>query len=158
MLLFIRTTFYFHIQILLSRICMFDNSWTFFHSKLSSVSVFDSDNSLLTQSTGSELVYDEDDRSLPFHNIVRPFLAYTPNGTIQSSRLYYINYCTSEDFQFIETQIDKNELKGSIVICRYGKIFRGNKVKLNNCWKRNSSKNVYSFVWFRLVLRKNMAS
>ncbi|CAF0849506.1 unnamed protein product [Adineta ricciae] len=94
------------------------------------VSVFDSDNNLLTQSTGSELVYDEDDRSLPFHNIVRPFLAYTPNGTMQSSRLYYINYCTSEDFQFIETQIDKNELQGSIVICRYGKIFRGNKISI----------------------------
>lgn len=34
-----------------------------------------------------------------------------------------------DDFHFFETIIDKNELIGSIVICRFGKIFRGNKVK-----------------------------
>jgi hypothetical protein len=32
----------------------------------------------------------------------------------------------------METIMDRNELSGSIVICRYGKIFRGNKVKTNN--------------------------
>jgi hypothetical protein len=36
-----------------------------------------------------------------------------------------------DDFRFIETIIDRNELIGSIVICRYGKIFRGNKVHTN---------------------------
>jgi hypothetical protein len=73
-------------------------------------------------------MFDEDDKSLPFNNIVRPFLAYTPNGTVQSQRLYYINYCTMDDFRFIESIIDIQELNGSIIICRYGKIFRGNKV------------------------------
>jgi hypothetical protein len=73
-------------------------------------------------------MFNEDDHSLPFNNIVRPFLAYTPNGTVQSQRLYYVNYCTLDDFRYIESIIDKNEFIGSIVICRYGKIFRGNKV------------------------------
>ncbi|UJR30769.1 hypothetical protein I4U23_018289 [Adineta vaga] len=92
------------------------------------VSIMDSNNDIIFQSNGSEPVYDEDDKSLPFHNIVRPFLAYTPNGTVKSPRLYYINYCTLDDFKFIETVINKNDLDGSIVICRYGKIFRGNKI------------------------------
>jgi hypothetical protein len=35
-----------------------------------------------------------------------------------------------DDFRFIETIMDKNELSGSIVICKYGKIFRGNKVNM----------------------------
>jgi N-acetylated-alpha-linked acidic dipeptidase len=51
---------------------------------------------------------------------------------VQSPRLYYVNYCTIEDFRYMETIMDRNELSGSIVICRYGKIFRGNKVKTNN--------------------------
>ena len=75
-------------------------------------------------------MFDEDDRSLPLDKIVRPFLAYTPNGTAQSRKLFYVNYCTLEDFQFIETVIDKDELNGSVIVCRYGKIFRGNKVSI----------------------------
>ncbi len=96
---------------------------------LYSVSVLAAGGNSIFQSNGSEPIFDEDDKSLPFNNIVRPFLAYTPNGTVQSQRLYYVNYCTMEDFRYIETIIDRNELSGSIVICRYGKIFRGNKVK-----------------------------
>ncbi len=77
-------------------------------------------------------MFTEDDHTLPFNKIVRPFLAYTPNGTVQSHKLYYINYCTMDDFRFFESIMDKNELIDSIVICRYGKIFRGNKVKIEN--------------------------
>ena len=75
-------------------------------------------------------MFDEDDRSLPLDRIVRPFLAYTPNGTVQSRKLFYVNYCTLEDFHFIETVIDKEQLNGSVILCRYGKIFRGNKVSV----------------------------
>lgn len=92
------------------------------------VSLVDSNNNLLFESNGSESIYTEDDQTLPFNRIVRPFLAYTPNGTVQSRKLYYVNYCTLEDFRYLETIIDKNELNDSIVLCRYGKIFRGNKV------------------------------
>lgn len=95
-----------------------------------SVSILDSTSNSIFQSNGSEPIFNEDDQSLPFNRIVRPFLAYTPNGTVQSRKLYYINYCTIEDFRFIESIIDKNELIGSIAICRYGKIFRGNKVNI----------------------------
>ncbi|CAM4941141.1 unnamed protein product [Rotaria socialis] len=92
------------------------------------VSILDQNHLPIFQSQGRETMFDEDDKSLPFDNIVRPFLAYTPNGTVQSQKLFYVNYCTTDDFQFIETVIDKNELIGAIVICRYGKIFRGNKI------------------------------
>ena len=44
------------------------------------------------------------------------------------SQVYYANYGTLEDFRFLAEK--KIDLKDSIVICRYGKIFRGNKVKL----------------------------
>ncbi|CAF2629093.1 unnamed protein product [Rotaria sp. Silwood2] len=97
------------------------------------VSILDQNNNFIFQSNGSEPMFNEDDKSLPFNNIVRPFLAYTPNGTVQSQKLFYINYCTIEDFQFIQTIINKNELNGSIIICRFGKIFRGNKI--NNAEK-----------------------
>ena len=79
-----------------------------------SVSIVDQDNHLIFHSNGSETIFTEDDQSLPFNNIVRPFLAYTPNGTVQSDRLYYINYCTMDDFRLIETVIDKNELNVSL--------------------------------------------
>lgn len=91
----------------------------------------DANSNPIFQSNGSEPIFNEDDSSLPFNNIVRPFLAYTPNGTVQSQKLYYMNYCTMDDFRFFESIIDRNELLGCIVICRYGKIFRGNKVNKN---------------------------
>lgn len=97
-----------------------------------SVSLVNRDNQIIFESAGKEPMFEEDDQSLPFDKIVRPFLAYTPNGTVQSSKLYYVNYCTLEDFQSLETIMDKNELNGSIVICRYGRIFRGNKVKTSD--------------------------
>ena len=57
-----------------------------------------------------------------------------------------------EDFRFIETIIDKNELIGSIVICRYGKIFRGNKVKI-----KILRLSIFILLFeIRLVLLKNM--
>ena len=41
--------------------------------------------------------------------------------------MMYVNYCTREDFQRL---VDMNiDVAGHIVICRYGEIFRGTKVK-----------------------------
>ena len=93
--------------------------------------MLDSNSNPIFRSNGSEMVFPEDDQSLRFDKIVRPFLAYTPNGTVQSRKLYYVNYCTMDDFRYLETVIDRNELVDSIVICRYGKIFRGNKVYID---------------------------
>ncbi|CAF1471670.1 unnamed protein product [Adineta steineri] len=94
------------------------------------VSIFDPNNNLIFQSNGSESIFNEDDKSLPFHKIVRPFLAYTTNGTVRSQKLFYVNFCTMDDFRFLETILNKDELNNSIVICRYGKIFRGNKINI----------------------------
>ncbi|CAF1088366.1 unnamed protein product [Adineta steineri] len=94
------------------------------------VSIFDPNNNLIFQSNGSESIFNEDDKSLPFHKIVRPFLAYTTNGTVRSQKLFYVNYCTMDDFRFLETVLNKDELNNSIIICRYGKIFRGNKINI----------------------------
>ncbi len=41
--------------------------------------------------------------------------------------IYFVNYCREEDFELL---IKKGyDLKGKLVMCRYGKIFRGNKVE-----------------------------
>lgn len=98
---------------------------------LCSVSIFDSNSNSVFRSNNNEAIFAEDDQTLPFDKIVRPFLAYTPNGTTSSRKLYYVNYCRMDDFRFLETVMDKNDLIGSIVICRYGKIFRGNKVGID---------------------------
>jgi len=113
----------------------------------SSVSILDSSSNPIFQSNGSEPIFSEDDQSLPFNRIVRPFLAYTPNGIVQSQKLYYVNYCTMDDFRFMESIMDKNELIGSIVICRYGKIFRGNKVNINTN-KRYLDFFLFSLDWY----------
>ena len=64
----------------------------------------------------------------PNNYIPRPFLAYSIKGTYNSTKVYYANYGTLEDFKYLKTKgIDVND---SVIICRYGKIFRGNKVKL----------------------------
>lgn len=40
-----------------------------------------------------------------------------------------MNYCRVEDFEYLVKNRNEN-LTDSIVICRYGKIFRGNKVRV----------------------------
>ena len=100
------------------------------HFPFSRIIISNKNGETVFRSNQSEPKFKEDDQSLPFDKIVRPFLAYTPNGTVRSEKLFYVNYCTYEDFQWIETVINKNELNGSIVICRYGRIFRGNKVNI----------------------------
>ncbi|XP_013387509.1 putative N-acetylated-alpha-linked acidic dipeptidase [Lingula anatina] len=57
-----------------------------------------------------------------------PFNAYSKNGTVENSRLVYVNYGRIEDFFFI-TRNKSMDVNGAIVIARYGKIFRGDKVR-----------------------------
>lgn len=63
--------------------------------------------------------------------VLPPFLGYSPPGIVEAE-LMYANYGTVDDF----LELEKRNLKctGKIVIMRYGKIFRGNKVlNAQNC-------------------------
>ncbi|XP_076969418.1 N-acetylated-alpha-linked acidic dipeptidase 2 isoform X2 [Tamandua tetradactyla] len=60
-------------------------------------------------------------------NIVPPYNAFSAQGTPEGE-LIYVNYARTEDFFKLEREMKIN-CTGKIVIARYGKIFRGNKVK-----------------------------
>ncbi|XP_063112343.1 N-acetylated-alpha-linked acidic dipeptidase 2 isoform X2 [Cavia porcellus] len=60
-------------------------------------------------------------------NIVPPYNAFSPQGMPEGD-LVYVNYARTEDFFKLERVMNIN-CTGKIVIARYGKIFRGNKVK-----------------------------
>ncbi|XP_029458155.1 putative N-acetylated-alpha-linked acidic dipeptidase isoform X1 [Rhinatrema bivittatum] len=60
-------------------------------------------------------------------DIVPPFNAYSVQG-VPEGDLVYVNYARTEDFSQLEQELRVN-CTGKIVIARYGKIFRGNKVK-----------------------------
>ncbi|CAF0720427.1 unnamed protein product [Adineta steineri] len=79
--------------------------------------------SIILQTTGTEQVYDTTQPKT-----VNPFLAYTPNGTVSSTKLYYGNYGQLEDIQRLASIVGNASLQGSIIIMRYGKIFRGDKI------------------------------
>ncbi|XP_047282124.1 N-acetylated-alpha-linked acidic dipeptidase 2 isoform X2 [Homo sapiens] len=60
-------------------------------------------------------------------NIVPPYNAFSAQGMPEGD-LVYVNYARTEDFFKLEREMGIN-CTGKIVIARYGKIFRGNKVK-----------------------------
>uniref|UniRef100_G1TPI0 Glutamate carboxypeptidase 2 n=1 Tax=Oryctolagus cuniculus TaxID=9986 RepID=G1TPI0_RABIT len=60
-------------------------------------------------------------------DIVPPFSAFSPQG-MPEGELVYVNYARTEDFFKLERDMKIN-CSGKIVIARYGKVFRGNKVK-----------------------------
>ncbi|XP_057612271.1 glutamate carboxypeptidase 2 isoform X2 [Chionomys nivalis] len=60
-------------------------------------------------------------------DVVPPFSAFSPQGTPEGD-LVYVNYARTEDFFKLERDMKIN-CSGKIVIARYGKVFRGNKVK-----------------------------
>uniref|UniRef100_A0A8C0NL55 N-acetylated-alpha-linked acidic dipeptidase 2 n=1 Tax=Canis lupus familiaris TaxID=9615 RepID=A0A8C0NL55_CANLF len=60
-------------------------------------------------------------------NIVPPYNAFSAQG-IPEGDIIYVNYARTEDFFKLEREMNIN-CSGKIVIARYGKIFRGNKVK-----------------------------
>jgi len=64
----------------------------------------------------------------PDHKIVPPFNAYSPPGDITSSKMIYVNYGREEDFHWLKTE-QNVDFEGSVVIARYGKIFRADKVR-----------------------------
>ncbi|NXL05603.1 FOLH1 carboxypeptidase, partial [Mesembrinibis cayennensis] len=60
-------------------------------------------------------------------DVVPPYSAFSAQGTPEGE-LVYVNYGRIEDFFKLEREMGIN-CTGKIVIARYGKIFRGNKVK-----------------------------
>uniref|UniRef100_A0A8D1G224 glutamate carboxypeptidase II n=1 Tax=Sus scrofa TaxID=9823 RepID=A0A8D1G224_PIG len=60
-------------------------------------------------------------------DVVPPFSAFSPQGMPEGD-LVYVNYARTEDFFKLERDMKIN-CSGKILIARYGKIFRGNKVK-----------------------------
>ncbi|GLD52379.1 putative N-acetylated-alpha-linked acidic dipeptidase isoform X1, partial [Lates japonicus] len=60
-------------------------------------------------------------------NIVPPYSAFSAQGQPEGD-LVYVNYGRTEDFFQLEREMGIN-VTGKIVIVRYGRIFRGNKVK-----------------------------
>ncbi|KAG9470074.1 hypothetical protein GDO78_018948, partial [Eleutherodactylus coqui] len=62
-----------------------------------------------------------------FTDIVPPYNAFSAKGEPEGD-VVYVNYARTEDFFFLERNMSIN-CTGRIVIARYGKIFRGNKVK-----------------------------
>ncbi|XP_062873217.1 N-acetylated-alpha-linked acidic dipeptidase 2 [Trichomycterus rosablanca] len=60
-------------------------------------------------------------------DIVPPYNAFSAQGQPEGE-LVYVNYGRTEDFFKLQREMDIN-CTGKIVIARYGKIFRGNKVK-----------------------------
>uniref|UniRef100_A0A672MNW9 Aminopeptidase NAALADL1 n=1 Tax=Sinocyclocheilus grahami TaxID=75366 RepID=A0A672MNW9_SINGR len=60
-------------------------------------------------------------------DIVPPYSAFSAKGQPEDE-LVYVNYGRTEDFFKLERELGIN-CSGKIIIARYGKIFRGNKVK-----------------------------
>lgn len=55
------------------------------------------------------------------------FNAFSANGTVQVSRVVYANYGSLDDFELLEEM--GVDVGGAIVVIRYGKLFRGDKVR-----------------------------
>lgn len=68
----------------------------------------------------------EEDPTTSGDDLIPAFHGYSANGNV-TGPIVFANYGTKEDFRLLES---KNvNVKGSVVIVRYGKIFRGLKVK-----------------------------
>jgi N-acetylated-alpha-linked acidic dipeptidase len=73
-----------------------------------------------------EDIVDEDETSKD-QNAVPTFLAYSANGSIKNASIVYGNYCRPKDLKRLSQS--GIPLKGTIILCRYGLMFRGLKVK-----------------------------
>ena len=59
-------------------------------------------------------------------NAVPPYLAFAASGNV-TAEVVYVNYGRTEDYDKLrELGVD---VKGAITLCRYGQIFRGDKVR-----------------------------
>ncbi|KAB7496033.1 putative zinc metalloprotease TRE2 [Armadillidium nasatum] len=91
----------------------------------------------ITLDMNGETIFESHFKEVPIHeddddpDFIHAFNAYTPAGTVSTEPgvgVVYVNYGRIEDFERLE-ELGIN-VTGHIVIVRYGKIFRGNKVSL----------------------------
>ncbi|KAG8584532.1 hypothetical protein GDO81_004648 [Engystomops pustulosus] len=78
-----------------------------------------------------------------FTDIVPPYNAFSAKGEPEGE-LVYVNYGRTEDFFFLERNLSIN-CTGKIVIARYGKIFRGNKVRMH-VYTNNQVNRIYNVI------------
>ena len=62
-------------------------------------------------------------------NFVHAFNGYAPPGEV-TGQLVYVNYARVEDLRRLEDELGVS-VEGKICFARYGKIYRGNKVRTN---------------------------
>jgi hypothetical protein len=63
--------------------------------------------------------------------MIAPLLGFAKQGSAKG-KLLYVNYGRSEDFQVLKENFSISNCSGYIVIMRFGKIFRGDMVKITN--------------------------
>lgn len=60
--------------------------------------------------------------------MIPPLLAYAKQGSATARKLLYVNYGRTEDFDVLKKNYSFPNCEGYIVIIRYGRISRGDKV------------------------------
>ncbi|XP_065560263.1 N-acetylated-alpha-linked acidic dipeptidase 2-like isoform X1 [Artemia franciscana] len=60
-------------------------------------------------------------------SVLPAYLAYSASGIIEEDHLIYVNYGSYDDFRYLEEHLEIS-VKGRLVLARYGKFFRGDKV------------------------------
>ncbi|XP_028397182.1 glutamate carboxypeptidase 2-like [Dendronephthya gigantea] len=90
-----------------------------------SVQILNSNGELTFEFSGKEKLADpsEDDPTM-----IAPLLGFSKQGSAEG-KLLYVNYGRTEDFQALKSNFSITDCNGYIVIMRYGKIHRGDKVK-----------------------------
>ncbi|XP_076465735.1 glutamate carboxypeptidase 2-like isoform X2 [Babylonia areolata] len=82
------------------------------------------DNEVIVESEKYEVVLTPNENN---SHVVPPFNGFSPAGDVIGD-VVYVNYGRIEDFNFLATNLSIN-VTGRVVIARYGKIFRGDKVQ-----------------------------
>ncbi|XP_078608193.1 glutamate carboxypeptidase 2-like isoform X1 [Branchiostoma floridae x Branchiostoma japonicum] len=94
--------------------------------KPSYVALVDENNDEVFRSSPGEPPVDVDPPA-NISSVVPPFAAYSPSGVVESTRLVYVNYGRTSDFDLLK---DRGvSVRRRIVIARYGKTSRGRKLR-----------------------------
>jgi len=88
--------------------------------------IIDKNGTVIWQADLIEVVDETDPEAAKYFDSVPIFHGLSRGGDV-TGKLVDGNYCTKDDFDGLAAA--KTDLKGSIVLCRYGGIFRGLKVK-----------------------------
>lgn len=90
--------------------------------KINGAKLYDGSGTVRFQTAEKEKVMEESENS---SNALPPFSGYSPTGK-EKGDLVYVNYGRREDFKLLQSM--NVNCSGKIVIARYGRVFRGDKV------------------------------